>query len=156
MKILNAAPRPNYANMKSYLKSRRLLARVRTSKRKEIIQRMDTIIENDDYFSQLMEKLELDDDTAATEAIFDSFSSLSDSSFSDSFSSLSDSSFSPSEEDDQKQVHHAVWVWSSGNLQEEADWPELQETAFGGVALIKNSSGRVPMEDETMLPGVNS
>jgi hypothetical protein len=179
-KTLNA--RPNYANIKSYLLSRRLLARVRTSKRKEIIQRVDSIIEDDDYFSELMEKLELDDDTVATKARGskrkeiiqrvdniiendDSFSQLIEKieldddtvatdAMGGSFSSLSTSSFSLSEEDEQKQIHHAVWVWSSGNLQEEPDCQELQETFFGGVAIIKNSSGRVRIDDETMLPGI--
>jgi hypothetical protein len=116
--ILNAAPRPNYANMKSYLKSRRLLARVRTSKRKEIIQRVDSFIENGDYFPELMEKIELDDDTVFTEAM------------GGSFSSLTDSSFSPSEEDDKKQILYAVWVWNSGNLQEEQYWQELPRSSL--------------------------
>jgi hypothetical protein len=122
-----------------------------TSRRKEIIQKVDTVIENDDYLSELMEKLGMDDDTAATSS---SFSALSDS----SFSSIEedDPSFSSSEEDDPKQIYHAVWVWNSGNLQEESDCQELQETAFGGVAIIKNSSGRVRIKDETTLPGVHT
>lgn len=143
-KILNSAPRPRYANLKSYLKSRRLLARAKTSKRVEIMQKVDEIIENDDYFSQLMEKLvlESDDNTVGTEAM------------GESFSSLSDSSFNCRKEKEDERIHHAVWVWNSGNLQDEdPDWKQLQ-AAFGGVALIKNSSGRVRIEDESMVPGV--
>eukprot|EP00980_Cylindrotheca_fusiformis_P009953 scaffold2200_cov112-Cylindrotheca_fusiformis.AAC.10 len=155
--LLNAGPRPTYANIKSYLMNRRLMARVKMSERKEIMKKVNDAIENEDYFLQLMEKLRLadlssDDHSEGTEPMSRSFSSVSGSSIASR---------------DEEPTHHAVWVWHSGELhkegeaegegeeaeaEEDPDWEDI-ETFFGGISIMKNDSARrVQIAEEAMIP----